>query len=67
MKNVYRIYQLYVHPSVLKQNTYYTIYGILLGIEVIFVLITIILVLYKKDGRGLHDIMANTIVVKESR
>ena len=52
---------------ILNQNTYYIIYGTLLGIETLFVLITIILVLYKKDGRGLHDMMANTIVIKESR
>ena len=51
----------------LKQNTYYVIYGTLLGIETLFVLITTILVLYKKDGRGLHDLMTNTIVIKESR
>ncbi|MBQ2872932.1 MAG: RDD family protein [Bacilli bacterium] len=51
----------------LKQNIYYTIYGTFLGIETIFVLITVILVLYKKDGRGLHDMMSNTIVIKESR
>jgi uncharacterized RDD family membrane protein YckC len=52
---------------ILNQNTYYMIYGTFLGIETLFVLITIILVLYKKDGRGLHDLMANTIVIKESR
>ena len=51
----------------LKQNTYYIIYGTLLGIETLFILITTILVLYKNDGRGLHDLMANTSVIKESR
>ena len=53
--------------NILNKNTYYIIYGIFLGIEALFALITVILVLYKKDGRGLHDLMANTIVIKESR
>ena len=51
----------------LNKENYFIIYFSLLSFELIFSLITVILMLYKKDGRGLHDIMANTIVVKESR
>lgn len=52
---------------ILNSNNYFTVYSILLFLEGIFTLTTIMLVLYKKDGRGLHDMMANTIVIKESR
>lgn len=52
---------------ILNKENYFIIYFSLLSFELIFSLITVILMLYKKDGRGLHDIMANTIVVKESR
>ena len=52
---------------IINENSYFIPYSILLFIEGIFTLITIMLVLYKKDGRGLHDIMANTIVIKESK
>ena len=51
----------------LSKENYFITYFSLLSFELIFSLITVILMLYKKDGRGLHDIMANTIVVKESR
>lgn len=49
-----------------KQN-YFISYSTLLFIEGAFSLITIMLVLYKKDKRGLHDMMANTIVLKENK
>ena len=52
---------------ILNQNSYLTSYLILLMIELIFTLVTVMLVLYKKDGRGLHDLIANTIVIKESK
>jgi len=52
---------------ILNQNSYFTSYLILLMIELIFTLVTVVLVLYKKDGRGLHDLIANTIVIKESK
>ena len=52
---------------ILNKKYYFISYLILLTIEAIFTLITTIFMLYKKDGRGLHDIIANTIVIKESR
>lgn len=52
---------------ILNRNNYFIGYSVILFLEGIFTLTSIILVLYRKDGRGLHDMMANTIVVKESR
>ena len=50
-----------------NRDTYVISYSALLSLEAIFTIVTMILVLYKKDGRGLHDMMANTIVIKEKR
>jgi len=52
---------------ILNRNSYFISYSTLLVIEGLFTLITIFLVLYKKDSRGLHDLMANTIVIKDSK
>lgn len=52
---------------ILNRNSYFISYSALLVIEGLFTLITIFLVLYKKDSRGLHDLMANTIVIKDSK
>lgn len=52
---------------ILGKRTYFIIYGSLLGIEGIFTLTTIFFVLYRTDHRGLHDMIANTAVIKESR
>ena len=52
---------------IVSEKVYFPIYSVLLVIEGIFVLTTIILILYKKDKRGLHDIITNTVVIKESR
>lgn len=52
---------------IINKEYYFISYSVLLVFEAIFTLVTTILVLYKKDGRGLHDIMANTMVIKESR
>ena len=52
---------------VLGKNTYFNAYGIVAGIETLFVIATIMFILYRKDHRGLHDIITNTIVIRESR
>ena len=49
----------------LNKKNYFFGYGIISVIELLFTIITVFFVLYKKDGRGLHDIMANTTVIKE--
>ncbi len=51
--------------KILSKNTFITGHMILTDVESIVALICIIFVLYRKDGRGLHDLVANTIVVKE--
>ena len=52
---------------IMNKNSYFGIYSSIISIEGIFLLVSSIMVLYTKDGRGLHDIMTNTIVIKESR
>jgi len=44
-------------------NTYLTINEI----ETVFIIVTAVLALYRKDGRGLHDMMSNTMVITEER
>lgn len=51
----------------LGKSNYFILYGSLLILEGIFILTTIIFVLYRNDHRGLHDMIANTTVIKESR
>jgi len=50
---------------ILKEESYFITYSILLSIEMIFILISAMFILYRKDKNGLHDIITNTIVVKE--
>ena len=52
---------------IVNKKTYFPIYSGLLLIEGIFSLTTIMFILYKKEKRGLHDLMTNTVVIKESR
>ncbi len=49
----------------LNKSNYYIGYGLILGFELIFSLITLMFILYRKDGRGLHDMMTQTEVIKE--
>ena len=49
---------------ILNQTTFFIIYFILLTIEMLFILLSTIFVLYRKDKRGLHDILTNTMVIK---
>lgn len=51
----------------LNKNTYFIAYGLIGSLEFFFILLTIIFILYRKDGRGLHDMMANSKVIKEGR
>lgn len=40
-------------------------YPIISYIEILMIIISFFMIIYKKDGRGLHDILAKTIVVNE--
>ena len=50
---------------VLNQNTYYLGYNIVQMIETMFIFISALFVLYRKDKLGLHDIIAHTEVLEE--
>ena len=52
---------------ILNKNSYFIGYSTTLVIEGVFTITTIMFILYRKDKRGLHDIMTNTTVIKESR
>lgn len=49
----------------LNRNNYYLTYSIISTIEMIFVFVSAAFILYRKDKRGLHDIIAHTEVIDE--
>ncbi len=53
--------------KLISKNAYMNIYLTINEIEVFFIFVTAILILYRNDGRGLHDMMANTMVIAEER
>ena len=52
---------------IFNSKNYIISYSTVLMLEAIFTLTSVMFVLYRKDRRGLHDMMSNTIVIKESR
>lgn len=50
---------------VLSRNNYYSVYGIISTVESVFIFASAILILYRKDKLGLHDIIAHTQVIDE--
>lgn len=51
----------------LNTSSYIVGYLAISMIELIFMFITVVFIVYRKDRRGLHDIMANTKVVREGK
>ena len=49
------------------KNTYMNIYMTITEIEALLIFVSAIFILYRKDGRGLHDLIANTMVIEEER
>lgn len=49
----------------LDKNSYYNVTSIISTIEMIFLFVTTLFILYRKDKRGLHDILAKTEVIEE--
>lgn len=49
----------------LNKNNYYSVYNIVSTVEMIFVFITALFILYRKDKKGLHDVIAHTEVINE--
>jgi len=56
-----------IFVNILNKEMFGYSYVIVSYLEIIFMTITFFMVLYKKDGRGLHDIIANTNVIEEVR
>lgn len=54
-----------IFVNILEAVIFTTGYMIITYIEAIFMIIAFFMVLYKKDGRGLHDLMAGTCVIEE--
>ena len=54
-----------IFVNVLNKEMFGYSYVIVSYLEIIFMVIAFFMVLYKKDGRGLHDIIANTNVIEE--
>ena len=52
---------------VLSKDNYLTIYTWLSMLSSTFIVASALMVLYRKDRRGLHDMMAKTIVIKEEK
>jgi len=50
---------------IVNKQYYIQTFGIIYMLEAIFIITTMMFMIYKKDGRGLHDIMTNTVVIKE--
>lgn len=50
---------------ILPKDIYIYSYLGVISIESLFIIITIMFILYRKDKRGLHDVIARTMVVKE--
>lgn len=52
---------------ILNKESYITSYLIISSLESIFIFITAMFTLYRKDNRGLHDIIINSKVIKEGK
>jgi len=50
---------------ILNRNNFYNIYSIVSSIESIFIIVSALFILYRKDKLGLHDIIAHTEVIDE--
>lgn len=53
--------------KLISKNAYMNVYLTVNELEFVFIFITAILVLYRNDGRGLHDMLSNTMVISEKR
>lgn len=55
----------FIYLLTLSSSLYLKFYIVTVGAESLFILVSAIFILYRKDGLGLHDMMANTKVIKE--
>ena len=56
-----------IFVNILNKEIFTYSYVVVTYVESIFMIIAFFMVLYKKDGRGLHDVMAKTKVIEEVR
>ena len=49
----------------LTKNNYTKVYNIITSFETMFILVSVMFILYRKDKKGLHDIIAKTEVIEE--
>ena len=54
-----------IFVNILNKEMFGYGYVIVSYLEIIFMTIAFFMILYKKDGRGIHDIIANTNVIEE--
>lgn len=54
-----------IFVNILDNKVFVYSYIIVNYVEAIFIMICFFMILYKKDGRGLHDILAKTYVIEE--
>lgn len=54
-----------IFVNILNKEVFTYSYMVVTYVETIFMVIAFFMVLYKKDGRGFHDIMAKTNVIEE--
>ena len=47
----------------LNKETFITLHPKISSVLSVFLLVTLLFMMYREDGRGLHDLMANTIVI----
>ena len=50
---------------ILNKDNYYMGYSLISSIEMLFIFISALFILYRKDKLGLHDIIAKTEVIEE--
>ncbi len=51
--------------NVLSMESYINAYLLISILDLLFLIVSLLFILYRKDKRGLHDLMANTKVIKE--
>ena len=56
-----------VMVSLLNKDTFISVYPRVSNVLTIFLLVTLVFIMYREDGRGLHDLIANTKIVSTKK
>lgn len=65
---IYGIFTLFfsiIFVNILNKEVFSYSYIVITYVETIFIIVSFFMVLYKKDGRGLHDVIAKTKIIEE--